>query len=153
WLHTYAALLASLGLAGLGQGAVMVLTNKALYDWFPRERRATAMGTKFLAVSLAGCVAGAVVPTLALWIGWGQACAVVGGLMLASALSDGLLYHDPAPVGPRPQPLPAGARRQARGLDRRFWSVVSVGFLFAGVQFAFLTYVALFLHERWALSL
>src|SRR5262245_48238024 len=49
WHHTYAALLASLGLAGLGQGAVMVLTNTALYAWFPHERRATAMGTKFCA--------------------------------------------------------------------------------------------------------
>src|SRR5262245_23896751 len=49
WLHTYTALLASLGLAGLGQSAVMVLTNTALYDWFPHERRAMAMGTKFCA--------------------------------------------------------------------------------------------------------
>jgi nitrate/nitrite transporter NarK len=153
WLHTYRALLAVMGLAGVGNGAVMVLTNKALYDWFPRERRATAMGTKFLAVSIAGCVAGAAMPTLALWVGWRQAFAVLGGLILASALSACLLYHDPSQAGPRPQPLPACASRRALGRDRSFWYLVIVGFLFAGVQFAFITYLALFLHDRWALSL
>jgi nitrate/nitrite transporter NarK len=153
WLHTYRALLAVMGLAGVGNGAVMVLTNKALYDWFPRERRATAMGTKFLAVSLAGFVAGAAVPTLALWGGWQQAFAVLSGLILASALSAGLLYHDPSHAGPRPQPLPAFASRRTLGRDRRFWYLVIVGFLFAGVQFAFITYLVLFLHDRWELSL
>src|SRR5262245_5424740 len=39
WLHTYAALLASLGLGGPGQGAGLVLSNKARYDWFPRQPR------------------------------------------------------------------------------------------------------------------
>ena len=153
WLHTYAALLASLSLAGMGQGAVMVLTNKALYDWFPHERRATAMGTKFCAVSLAGFVAGTAMPTLALGVGWQQAFAGVGGLILASALCDVLLYRDPSPAGPSAPLLPAGPCRHARGLNRSFWYVVMVGFLFAGVQFTFLTYVALFLQDRWALSL
>src|SRR5262249_48826909 len=56
-LHTYPAFLAVMFLAGVGNGAVMVLTNKALYDWFSRERLATAMGTKFLAMSGSGIVA------------------------------------------------------------------------------------------------
>src|SRR5215831_7683893 len=81
-LHTYHELLAVMFLAGVGHGTVMVLTNKALYDWFPRERLATAMGTKFAAMSCAGIVAGTAMPTLALWVGWRQAFAVVGGLTL-----------------------------------------------------------------------
>ena len=46
----------------------MVLTTKALADWFPRERRATVMGAKFMAQSGAGSVAGLVLPSLALSI-------------------------------------------------------------------------------------
>jgi MFS family permease len=57
-------------LAGVGHGTVMVLTNKALYDWFPRERLATAMGAKFVAMACSGIVAGTAMPTLALWVGW-----------------------------------------------------------------------------------
>jgi MFS family permease len=90
-LHTYHAFLAVMFLAGVGNGTVMVLTNKALYDWFPRERLATAMGVKFLAMSCSGIVAGTAMPTLALWVGWQQAFAVLGSLTLASALSAFLL--------------------------------------------------------------
>ena len=37
-LHTYAELLPLMFLAGLARGSVMILTTKALYEWFPRER-------------------------------------------------------------------------------------------------------------------
>jgi predicted MFS family arabinose efflux permease len=152
-LHTYRELLAVMVFAGAGNGTVMVLTNKALYDWFPRERLATAMGTKYCAMSFAGIVAGTAVPTLALWVGWRQAFAVLGGLTLASALSTFLLYRDQPTDGPSPAPLPASAARRAQWLDRGFWCLATVGFLFAGAQFAFITYLALFLHETWGVPL
>ena len=87
-LHTYHALLAVRCLAGVGNGTVMVLTNKVLYDWFPRERLATAMGTKFLAMSCSGIMAGTAMPTLALWVGWQPAFALVDSLTLASGLQE-----------------------------------------------------------------
>jgi MFS family permease len=34
-----------------------------------------------------------------------------------------------------------------------FWHVVTVGFLFAGAQYAFVTYLVLFLHETWGVPL
>jgi len=152
-LHTYRGFLAVMFLAGVGNGTVMVLTNKALYDWFPRERLATAMGTKFFAISFAGIVAGTAMPALALWVGWRQAFAVVGGLTLASALSALLLYRDQPKDGPSPASLPASAGRRVRCLDRGFWCLAIVGFLFAGAQFSFITYLALFLHETWGVPL
>jgi MFS family permease len=68
-LHTYHALLAGIVLAGAGNGTVMVLTNKALYDRFPRERLATAMGVKFVAMACSGIAAGTAMPR---WR-WGSA--------------------------------------------------------------------------------
>src|SRR5262249_45280363 len=38
---TYGVLLLAMLLVGMAHGATMVLTTKALADWFPRERRAT----------------------------------------------------------------------------------------------------------------
>ena len=131
----------------------MVLTTKALYEWFPRERRATAIGAKFLAMSIAGVVAGAAVPLLALWVGWQWVFAVLGGLALASALSTLLLYRDRPQATPSAVPLPAVARRRSLWLDRNFLCLATVGFLFGGVQFTFSTYLPLFLHETWGLSL
>jgi predicted MFS family arabinose efflux permease len=149
WLHTYLALLVVMFLAGVGHGTVMVLTNKTLYDWFPRERLATAMGAKFVAISCPGIVAGTAMPTLALWVGWRQAFALVGGLTLTSALSALLLYRDPPHEGPSPAPLPVSDGRRGRWLDRGFWCLVTAGFLFAGAQSSFITYLALFVHDTW----
>jgi MFS family permease len=120
WLLTYRELLVVMFLAGVGNGTVMVLTNKALYDWFPRERLASAMGAKFVAMSCAGIVAGTAMPTLALWVGWRQAFTLVGGLTLTSALSALLLYRDQPKDGPSPASLPVSVGRRVRWLDRSF---------------------------------
>ena len=50
----------------MAYGAAIVLTTKALADWFPRELRATVMGAKAMALSGAGSVAGLALPPLAL---------------------------------------------------------------------------------------
>lgn len=42
WLHTYETILPSMFLGGVAFSSIVVLTNKALFDWFPRERRAAA---------------------------------------------------------------------------------------------------------------
>ena len=153
WLHTYETILPTMFLGGVAFSASVVLTNKALYDWFPRKCRATAIGAKYFAMSVSGVVAGAAAPMLALRVGWRQVFALTGGLILASALGDLLFYRDRPTEGPGAAPLwvPSGRRRLGGG--RRFWRLVTAGFLFAGVQFTVTTYLALFLHETWGFSL
>jgi MFS transporter, ACS family, hexuronate transporter len=153
WLHTYETILPNMFLGGVAFSSIVVLTNKALYDWFPRERRATAIGAKYFAMSVSGIVAGAAAPMLALWVGWQHVFALMGGLILASALSHLLLYRDrPTDGSGAAPPLVSSGRRSLCG-DRRFWRLVTAGFLFAGVQFSVTTYLALFLHETWGFSL
>jgi MFS transporter, ACS family, hexuronate transporter len=153
WLHTYETLLPNMLLGGVAFSSIVVLTNKALYDWFPRERRATAIGAKYFALSVSGIVAGAAAPMLALWVGWQRVFALMGGLILASALSHLLYYRDRPTDSPGAAPLLVPSGRRSFGGDRRFWRLVSAGFLFAGVQFTVTTYLALFLHETWGFSL
>src|SRR5262249_26431193 len=91
---------------------VLVITSKAIAEWFPQGRRSTAMGAKSSALAGAGIVAGAAILPLALGVGWRQVFALMGGLMLASACCVLLLYRDrlqeTLPVVPCRRPLPSG---------------------------------------------
>jgi nitrate/nitrite transporter NarK len=144
---TYSALLLGMLCAGTAYGMTMVLTTKALSDWFPRERRATVIGAKFLAHSSAGSLAGLVLPTVALGLGWRQAFAAVGGLLLVTA--GGVLcgYHDRDQARPPAAPrVTAASRRLWRDPD--FGRLLLTGFLFGGAFFTFTGYLTLYLHER-----
>src|ERR671924_544803 len=58
WLHTYSELCLVMFLAGMTFTTVLVLTSKAIAEWFPRARRATAMGAKSAALAGPGIFAG-----------------------------------------------------------------------------------------------
>jgi WD40 repeat protein/nitrate/nitrite transporter NarK len=152
WLRTYAELCLVLFLAGMTFTTVLVLTSKAIAEWFPRGRRSTAMGAKSAAVAGAGIVAGAVMLPLALRVGWRQAFACVGGLMLASACCDLLLYRERSQDTSPAAPLPMAAPQRALWRNRHIWALALAGFCFGGVQYAFTTYLVLFLDERWGVS-
>jgi|RhiMetdeSRZDD1v2_1073273.scaffolds.fasta_scaffold163360_2 ACS family hexuronate transporter-like MFS transporter len=144
---TYGILLVGMLCVGVAYGMTMVLTTKALADWFPRERRATVIGAKFLAHSSAGSVAGLVLPTVALELGWRQAFAVVGGLLLATAGCALCGYHDRRQARPPIAPqVAATGRRLWR--DPHFRRLLVTGFLFGGAFFTFTGYLTLYLHER-----
>jgi MFS transporter, ACS family, aldohexuronate transporter len=148
WVHTYGPLRLVLGCTGLGYGSMTVVTGKALYAWFPVECRATAFGAKLLALSLSGVLTSAVGPVLALWLGWRWLFLGMGGLLLGATVGTWCLYREPAPAVASPGTV--GWRLLLR--HGPFWRVVTVGGLFGGTQFAFLTYLPLFLHEHWGLS-
>jgi len=97
-------------------------------------------------------VAGAVMPPLALGDGWRQAFALVGGLMLASACCDLLLYRDRPQEKSPAAPLPVAAPQRSIWRERNIWRLAIAGFFFGGVQYSFTTYLALFLSERWGVS-
>jgi nitrate/nitrite transporter NarK len=144
---TYDALLLGMLCVGIAYGMTMVLTTKALADWFPRERRATVIGAKFLAHSSAGSLAGLVLPTVALGLGWRQAFAVVGSLLVVMAGVALCGYHD------QDQALPSTAL-QITAASRRLWRnpdfgrLLMTGFLFGGAFFTFTGYLTLYMHER-----
>jgi MFS family permease len=144
---TYGALLLGMLCVGVAYGMTMVLTTKALADWFPREHRATVIGAKLLAHSSAGSMAGVALPTVALGRGWHQAFAAVGGLLLATAGCALLGYHDRCQARPSTAPQVAAA---SQGFWRNpdFGRLLLTGFLFGGALFAFTGYLTLYLHER-----
>ena len=144
---TYGALLLGMFCVGVAYGMTMVLTTKALVDWFPRECRATVIGAKFLAHSSAGSMAGLALPTVALGLGWRQAFAVVGSLLLATAGCTLCGYHDRRQARPPTAPQAAAASR-CLGRDPHFGRLLMTGFLLGGAFFTFTGYLTLYLHER-----
>jgi predicted MFS family arabinose efflux permease len=148
FLRSYNELLLVMFLVGLAWGTVTILTTKAIIEWFPANRRATAIGLKQAGMPFSGGVAAAMVPALALWIGWRQALSVLGGLILASAVCDLLLYRDALPTTPKKlesQRVSPGSRAVFR--NPSVWMLATVGLLYAGSQVSLATYLALFLHE------
>jgi nitrate/nitrite transporter NarK len=148
FLQTYNELLLVMFLVGLAWGTVTILTTKAIIEWFPANRRATAIGLKQAGMPFSGSVAAAIMPAMALGIGWRRALAVLGGLILASAICDLLLYRDAAQLAP-PKPEPQQLRKGSRAVFRNpyVWMLATVGLLYAGSQVSLATYLALFLHE------
>jgi MFS transporter, ACS family, hexuronate transporter len=151
-LTTYDGLCLVLGIAGVAYGTATVVSSKAIYAWAPQERRATAFGAKLFALSLAGVVTSTVVPALVLWLAWPLIFLGIGGLVLASALATLVVYCEPPHDSARPTaPADPGAWR-VLVRDGPFLRLVTVGSLFGGAQFAFITYLPLFLYESWGLS-
>ena len=149
---TYNVLLLVMFLVGLTYGTITVITTKAICDWFPRTRRATALGMRIAALPLSGTLASAVMPLVALWRGWSPTFALLGGLMVASGLGALLFYFDPGHEGQPAASQIAVARRRSIFLDYNIWLLAAVGFFFGGVKSTFATYLALFLHESWGLE-
>jgi MFS transporter, ACS family, hexuronate transporter len=148
FLQTYHELLVVMFLVGLAWGTVTILTTKAIVEWFPFHRRATAIGLKQAGMPFSGGLAAAMVPGLALWIGWRQALAVLGGMILASAACDLLLYRDaPKTAPPKMEPRRTAPSPHAVFRNPQVWMLATVGLLFAGSQVSLATYLALFLHE------
>lgn len=100
-----AAILICLVIAGFGFAVLNPATGKAIVDWFPSRERGQAMGIKQAGLTLGGVASAAVLPPLAVALGWRSAFAMAGGAALVSALLLATLYRDPpvravAPAAP-----------------------------------------------------
>jgi predicted MFS family arabinose efflux permease len=67
---SYPWLVAAVGLAGLSIASSNPSTNSLIADHLPSGRRGAVVGIKQSGVQIGSFLAGAVLPSLALWIGW-----------------------------------------------------------------------------------
>jgi ACS family hexuronate transporter-like MFS transporter len=87
--------LACLFLGGLGFGVLNPATGKAIIDWFPPRERGRAMGVKQAGLTLGGILSAALLPPVAVALGWRVALGIAGLVSLLSALTIALLYREP----------------------------------------------------------
>jgi len=129
----------------------MPANTRAVIDWFPIRIRALAMSIKQMGMPVAGTLTAAVLPTLAILIGWRIAAALTGLLVLVIAIAFILLYRD------APQGIKTARKFNLTTLKTILWNrslVMTIiwGTTLAGFQFITLSYLMLFLIEELVFS-
>jgi sugar phosphate permease len=169
---SYSVLLMLLALSGIGCGCIYPSAVKALVTWFPPRERATAIGLNQSAINVSGIAGAALLPTVALTLGWQYGFLFVGLLALAITVVCFALYREPAgqPLRPgvvayvgdaqgggstRPDITAPGAEGDRAGvlslLRRRDIWLLAAGGLFLGiVEFSALAHMVLFLTDSLA---
>jgi len=138
-------------LIGIAATPVFPATTRAIMDWIPVQIRAVAMGIKQAGVPFGGALTAAVLPVLAISIGWRMAAASTGLLVLVTAIAFIFLYHD------APRSIQAVHKSNLTTLKtvlRNSGLVMTMiwGATLVGLQFIVLSYFMLFLIEDMELS-
>jgi len=134
-------------LVGVAQGPGYAIITRAIMDWIPRRTRGLAMGVRLTGGPLGGTLAAAVLPAVAIAVGWRVAAVMMGGLILLIGLGFLALYRDaPRHKATTPRMSFATLRMlmQNRGLVvATMWSAV-----FTALNVIIITYLILFLKEE-----
>ena len=131
--------------AGIGGAFPTPAGSKAVMGWFPPHLRGTAMGIRQTGIPLGGAIAAAVLPPLALAMGWRMALALGGLACFLAAAACWLGYRNPldAPDGA----TAATAITPAPDVGRRVLAMGIAGGLLTLGQFTLITYLSLYLAE------
>ncbi len=95
WLPSYLLVLVAMFVAGAGYGLVNPAGSKAIYSWFPQNRRAMALSIKQSSLPLCGVLSGLLLPPLSLGIGWRRGWMAAGLATLTTAVLTKIYYKDP----------------------------------------------------------
>jgi MFS transporter, ACS family, hexuronate transporter len=168
---SYPVLLALLALSGFGCGCIYPSGIKALMTWFPPREWATAIGLNQSAINVSGIVGAAVLPTVAVKLGWQYGFLLVGLVALVISAVCSLLYREPTSLADVPAaaraardeeneliadaaaagdavPGPAGWRQALDLLRRRdVWLLCLTGLFLGIVEFSVLAHLVLFLNK------
>ena len=144
---SYLVFVGLMAVAGCGYGFLNPTSTKAVMVWSPPSQRATLVGLKQVGLPLGGAIGAAVLPVVALALGWRAAIALSGVVIAATAVATVLVYRDPAGA-----PLPArggDGRSPVREvlLMRDLWLVAVATGGFAAMQTVWLAYLVLYLRD------
>ncbi|PYM42786.1 MAG: hypothetical protein DME12_06340 [Candidatus Rokuibacteriota bacterium] len=93
--RSYAVFVTLMVVAGVGYGTLNPASTTAAMSWFPQRRRATVVGLKQVGLPFGGMLGAAILPVLALRLGWRRAVVVGALLIVVCAVACALIYHDP----------------------------------------------------------
>ena len=150
---TYGAFIALMVVAGVGYGTLNPASTTAAMSWFPPRQRATVVGLKQVGLPFGGMLGAAILPAVALVLGWRLAIVASALAIAGCALACALIYRDP--------PAEAAARRAGGGRGalaavlrtRDLWLVAAATGVFAGMQTVWMAFLALYLEAVVGLSL
>ena len=154
---SYEMALVIMAISGFGCGCLSPSTTKGVMMWFPVKERATVMGFKQTAVNIGGVITAAVLPAVALALGWRFGFLFLGILAIVIGILSFILYKDP-PVAAAPNSkfnaastdvnVPAGGKSLRELFKTRdIWLLGFAGFALAVVEFAVIAHLVLYLTE------
>jgi MFS family permease len=153
-------------LLGLGEGATFPTATRAMCDWMPEGKRASAQGITHSSARLGN----ALTPPLVAWligvVTWRGSFVILGCISLVWAVAWGLYFRDDPGDHPRItvrelKSLPNYAERQSRkhepvpwvALVRRMLPVTGVYFCYAWTLWLYLAWIPLFFLHNYGLNL
>jgi len=154
---SYQIALIVMGMAGFGCGCLQPATTKGVLLWFPRRERAIVMGVKQTAVNIGGMLSAAILPTLAIAMGWRFGFLIIGAIAIAIGIISFILYKDPpastlslstndeGSVSSATSPIGPSLQEFLKGRD--IWLLALAGFALVAVEFGVLNQLVLYLTE------
>ena len=150
---SYGVLIILMVCAGFGYGMLNPTSTKAVMAWFPPHQRATVVGLKQVGLPFGGVLGAAILPALALAVGWRSAVLVAAGLIAAGAVASMLVYHDAPDAAPTTTGPGEKSPVSAVLLNRDLWLVAVSTLVFAGMQTVWMAFLVLYLQGAVGLGL
>ena len=147
---SFALLATMMILAGVGYGVLNPTSTKAVIAWVPLRQRATMVGLKQVGLPFGGALGAALLPPLAVTLGWRTAVVLAGAILATTVVTTAFVYRDPPA-----SPAPSGGKGPLRTvlLSRDVWLLGLSTLVFAGMQTVWMGYLVLYLNEVVGLSL
>ena len=95
---SYAILVATALLMGVGYGMINQITTKGFVYWFEAKKRGTVMGIKQMGVTIGGSLIGIYIPFFSLYMGWQHAVLLLGLIVVAASLICLVMYKEKPPA-------------------------------------------------------
>jgi predicted MFS family arabinose efflux permease len=150
---SYPALALLMIAAGFGYGMLNPTSTKAVMGWAPPAQRATLVGLKQVGLPFGGMVGAALLPALALGLGWRVAVVVSAACIAAGALATLLVYRDPPATAVPAGPTGARAALASVLTSRDLWLLSLATAIFAAMQTVWMSFLVLYLESAAGLTL
>jgi MFS family permease len=147
--HSTMSFVPLLVLVGLVVASSTPAGSQAVAQSFPPQRRGLVIGLRQMAVPLGGTLAAAIFPAVAHSLNWRWASGVAALLGVLAALVASRLYYEPLPPRSSPHSVTPSFRRILR--ERNILLAAVAGVMLPTGQFVMITYLILFLKERFGL--
>lgn len=150
WSPTLGAAAAFMALMGIVYSSCTPATTKAVAGWFPARQRGTAISIKQMGYTLGGVLAGAMLPTLALRVGWRYTLGLLGLATVLFGFINFAFYRDPEQRHGGKSiraKLPTASELYKMVRDPNMRVLYTAWFLHSVAKTGALAYLVLFLHE------
>jgi len=147
--HAQALFLALLVLVGLVVACSTPAGSQAVAQAFPPEQRGLVIGLRQMAVPLGGALASGLLVPLAEFLGWRWASVAAGAIAVLAAWATSRLYRENSRPASHPPTGRSGLRRVLR--ERNIVLAAVAGVTLPTGQFIMITYLILFLRERFGI--